>query len=69
MIEYKTPGYEARDYLVEHALFDRSPDWELDCVERALSLMRFMNTPVQEARLAAVKTIKRERAARRRVER
>lgn len=45
----------------EHASFNRSPDWELANIVRALNFFPMLNTSEHEARLAAVKQIQKQR--------
>lgn len=50
----------------EYERFRRSPDWELANIRKALNLMPFLNGPVENARLEAVKRIQAERRKARR---
>jgi len=52
----------------ERSTFERSPDWELAAVVKALTMFPWMNGPEQKARLQAVRAIQRQRRARRREE-
>ena len=45
----------------EYEQFRRSPNWELGNIRKALTMMPFLNTPEQDARLEAVKLIQAER--------
>ena len=49
---------------VEYDAFKRSPDWELANIRAALTMMPFLNTPEQDARLSAVIRIQAERRKR-----
>lgn len=46
---------------IEYESFRRSPDWELVNIQKALSMMPFLNGPREEARLEAVKRIRKFR--------
>lgn len=45
----------------EYAAWRNAPDWELRNIVVALSSLPWLNGPREEARLAAVRTIRRER--------
>lgn len=49
----------------EYQSYVRSADWELRNITKALNLLPFLNGPVEEARLEAVKRIQSERRQRR----
>jgi hypothetical protein len=56
-----TPYTEA-EYEFEHKLFSRTRRSELLNIKRALTSFRYLNTSAQEARLAAVKTLLKEKS-------
>jgi hypothetical protein len=56
-----TPFSQA-EYEAEYAQFSRSPRYELLNIKRALTSFRYLNTSAQEARLAAVKTLLKEKS-------
>ena len=60
-----TGSHTQEQFDAEYASFVHSPDWELTNIVRALSYFSMLNSPEQNARLWAVKQIKRERAAKR----
>jgi hypothetical protein len=49
----------------EYNQFNRSPDWELNNIHKALNMMPFLNGQREKARLDAVKKIKAERRQKR----
>lgn len=57
-----SPAFTSEQFDVERKSFERSPAWELRNIRTALTSFRFLNTPEQEARLAAVKAIQSDRA-------
>jgi hypothetical protein len=58
-----TKIYTQAQFDEEYASFKRSPEWELKNIVKALSMLMWMNTTQQEARIAAVKLIQKERRA------
>lgn len=54
-------SYTKAEYDREYKQFSRSPRWELLNIKRALTSFRWENTSAQEARLAAVKTLLKEK--------
>lgn len=56
-------AYTQAEYDREYAQFSRSPRWELLNIRKALTSFRWLNTSAQEARLAAVKTLLKEKKA------
>lgn len=48
-------------YAREYEAFRRSPEWELNNITRALNMLPALNGPAESARLAAIRTIRRER--------
>lgn len=64
MAELQYATYTQDEYDREYKQFSRSPRWELLNIKRALTSFRWSNTSAQEARLAAVKQLLKEKVSR-----